>query len=218
MATGAAITINANNVILDLNGFKLGGLGAGVDTLADGISALDRLNITIRNVTVRGFRHNIRLSGSTATSSSGHVVEDMRSENARYVGISVQGSNSTIRRNVVFGVGGSTSEFAYGIVAQQGSGMTVLQNDITGVQDLYSYGIYATSAPNVAIIENIVRNVGPLDGVGILSAGLVRQNVVANEATGSIGIIGVESVCIDNIIRNFGTALSCLDSSGNHTL
>ena len=34
MPSGSAIDIQANNVVLDLNGFKLGGLGAGTGTTA----------------------------------------------------------------------------------------------------------------------------------------------------------------------------------------
>src|SRR5438128_9796041 len=42
ITTGNAIDIQTNNVILDLNGFKLGGLAAGPGTFAIGIFALDR--------------------------------------------------------------------------------------------------------------------------------------------------------------------------------
>jgi hypothetical protein len=37
MTSGSAITIATNNVVLDLNGFKIGGLAAGPDTNATGI-------------------------------------------------------------------------------------------------------------------------------------------------------------------------------------
>src|SRR6266446_3169384 len=55
ITTGNAIDIQTNNVVLDLNGWKLGGLAAGPDTGATGIRANDRQNITIKNGTVRGF-------------------------------------------------------------------------------------------------------------------------------------------------------------------
>ncbi len=42
MTSGNAIDIQTSNVVLDLNGFKLGGLGAGLGTLANGIVASDR--------------------------------------------------------------------------------------------------------------------------------------------------------------------------------
>ena len=49
MTSGHAIDIQTNNVILDLNGFKLGGLAGGLGTLAIGVHAINRQNITIKN-------------------------------------------------------------------------------------------------------------------------------------------------------------------------
>src|SRR5262245_57018630 len=54
-ASGDAITIEANNVVIDLNGHKIGNLAAGLGTTAVGISAARRQNITIKNGTLRGF-------------------------------------------------------------------------------------------------------------------------------------------------------------------
>jgi hypothetical protein len=59
--SGDAITINSDNVIIDLDGHNLGNLPAGTGTTAIGISALDHNNITIFNGTVRGFNRGIRL-------------------------------------------------------------------------------------------------------------------------------------------------------------
>ena len=42
MTSGNAIEINTNNVVIDLNGYKLGGLGAGPGTTARGIHAYQR--------------------------------------------------------------------------------------------------------------------------------------------------------------------------------
>src|SRR5215471_9938738 len=61
MTSGNAIDIQTNNVVLDLNGWKLGGLAAGLGTNAVGIHASDRKNITIKNGTVRGFLAEIWL-------------------------------------------------------------------------------------------------------------------------------------------------------------
>src|SRR5438105_8951942 len=44
ITSGAAIDIQANNVILDLNGHLLGNLAAGAGTTAVGISSSDRKN------------------------------------------------------------------------------------------------------------------------------------------------------------------------------
>jgi len=55
MTTGTAITINVNNVVIDLNSRKLGGGSAGAGTLATGIYAYQRKNITIQERNGEGF-------------------------------------------------------------------------------------------------------------------------------------------------------------------
>ena len=90
--TGIAIDIQTNNVVLDLNGFKLGGLSAGFGTAAHGIHALDRQNITIKNGTVRGFLKGIFLEN--VSQSQGHVVEAVRADQNTLVGIEVDGAGN----------------------------------------------------------------------------------------------------------------------------
>ena len=131
ITTGNAIDIQTNNVILDLNGFKLGGLAAGPGTLAVGISALNRQNITIKNGTIRGFLSGIFLGDAGA--SQGHVVEDIRADQNTLEGINVQGSGVIVRNNQVVATGGSTvfgaNVNAFGIVVA-GAGPRVLNNDV----------------------------------------------------------------------------------------
>ena len=52
ITSGNAIEIATNNVILDLNGYKIGGLAAGPGTMANGIMAFGRQNVTIKNGTM----------------------------------------------------------------------------------------------------------------------------------------------------------------------
>ena len=96
MASGNAIDIQANNVVLDLNGFRLGGLAAGFSTSAVGIYASNRQNIAIRNGTIRGFLIAISLQNPSG-GSQGHLVEDIRADQNTWVGIWVEGSGSIVR-------------------------------------------------------------------------------------------------------------------------
>lgn len=96
MTSGNAITINANNVVIDFNNFRLGGSSAGPTSTAKGVYASDRQNITIRNGVIRGFESGLHLGGA---SSSGHVIEDNLVDGATKFGIFAQGSSVTIRRN-----------------------------------------------------------------------------------------------------------------------
>ncbi|SMH48236.1 right-handed parallel beta-helix repeat-containing protein [Mesorhizobium australicum] len=98
ITSGNAITINANNVTIDFNDFKLGGLAAGPATGANGVFATNRKNITIRNATIRGFRNGVLFSGA---GSSGSVIEDNLVEGSTFTGITVAGSGIVVRRNRV---------------------------------------------------------------------------------------------------------------------
>ena len=128
---GDAINIQTNNVVLDLNGFKLGGLAAGLGTLAIGVHATDRQNITVKNGTIRGFLRGIFLQDFGA--SQGHVVEDIRADQNTESGIWVDGSGNIIRNNQVVATGGTTffggNANIQGIVTG-GAGPRVLGNDV----------------------------------------------------------------------------------------
>ncbi|HEY0505555.1 MAG TPA: right-handed parallel beta-helix repeat-containing protein [Lysobacter sp.] len=104
ISSGAAISVNASNVTLDCNGYKLGGLGAGIGTAASGIVSQNRLNLTVRNCNIRGFRYGMRLAGT----GGGHLVEDNRFDGNTFTGMYVSGDGSMIRGNSVFSTGGST--------------------------------------------------------------------------------------------------------------
>src|SRR5688572_12403874 len=55
IGAGAAINIAANNVTLDCNGFRIGGLAAGPGSMASGVYVSGRQNASVRNCGIRGF-------------------------------------------------------------------------------------------------------------------------------------------------------------------
>ena len=159
MTSGNAIDIQTSNVVLDLNGFKLGGLGAGLGTNAFWIHALDRQNITIKNGTIRGFFEGIVLVDAGA--SQGHVVEDIRADQNTFIGIDVGGSGNIVRNNQVVATGGATccgaNAQAYGIFVM-GNGPRVLNNDVintvkrgTGTR---AWGIYLAGVNGGLAVNN----------------------------------------------------------------
>ncbi len=103
ISSGNAITIGTNNVTVDCNDFKLGGLAAGSASVAKGIYANARQNAAVRHCGIRGFYMGIDLE-----SGAGHLVEDNRLDNNLYIGIDVSADNSTVRRNRVYDTGGFT--------------------------------------------------------------------------------------------------------------
>src|SRR4249919_326642 len=78
ITAGKAIDVQTNNVTIDCNGYKIGGLAGGTGSNAYGIFADTRLNITVRNCGIRGFYFGINLTGS---GGAGHLVEDNRLDN-----------------------------------------------------------------------------------------------------------------------------------------
>jgi hypothetical protein len=111
--TGAAITINTDFVVLDLNNFKLGGGSAGLATAAIGVLATDHSNITVRNGNIRGFAIAIKLYGTTAAQSVNHLVENNVLDGNTSTGVWIHGSNSVIRNNQILNTGGSTAGGAH---------------------------------------------------------------------------------------------------------
>src|SRR3989442_14783920 len=64
LASGKAITIAADNVVLDLNGHRLANVSARPATEASGVYAFQRTAITIRNGPVPGVKFGIMLDAA----------------------------------------------------------------------------------------------------------------------------------------------------------
>ena len=226
IASGYAITIAANNVTIDCNGYKLGGLAAGAATEAMGIYAANRQNGTVRNCNIRGFKYGIRLDGNGA----GHLLEDNRFDNNLYAGILVSGEHHLIRRNRVYDTGGSPlSNAAYGILA---SGTDIIDNTVFNVfatgTDTTPIGIYLDSGNGHMIRDNIVSGLivnGSGYGIGIGAPNgtrVDRNHVTSPSGTVGYAILGSDEFdvfCIGNTITGFSTAIhECHDAGGNSSL
>lgn len=186
-SSGNAITINAPNVTIDLNGWKIGGQGAGTGTQAYGIYSTAN-NIIIKNGIVRGFYVGINLTGS------GAVVLDMLADSNTYAGIYVTGLGALVEHNQVVNTGGSTitnGVSAVGIEAN-GNSSTVSDNMVSGIT--------ATGTASEA-------------GIGVVgSYSTVRNNVVSNTALPSLGTsAGInmsEGIALNNTVSNFVVGIS----------
>jgi len=174
-------------VVLDLNGHKLGNLAAGTGTLAIGISAENRKDLTIRNGTVQGFEHGIFLTDTSAdsTTSQGHVIENLRLDRNTVTGIFVAGRGSLIRNNQVVATGGATAlgpnVSAFGIEVL-GPENRVLDNAVIhtfGTGTGISRGITFSSDPDGLAVNNRITQAQ----VGIFyvdpSTGKFRDNLTS---------------------------------------
>jgi hypothetical protein len=166
ISTGAAITINVDFVVLDLNGFKIGGGAAGPGTQTNGVRATNHKNITVKNGNIRGFYRAVYLqdTSGTFTSSQGHLVEDIRADQNTFEGIHVEGRGNVVRNNQVVDTtgttvgGGNSDTFGLRVL---GPGSRILNNDVTETVAAGSgtaYGIQATSAEGAVIENNRIGN------------------------------------------------------------
>jgi len=217
ITSGNAIDIQTNNVVLDLNGFKLGGLAAGTGTGAVGIHASNRQNITIKNGTIRGFAEGIFLPGDA---SQGHVIEGTRADQNTVEGIDVRGTGAIVRNNQVVATGGTTAfgpnASAFGIVVL-GSGARVLNNDVidtvprgTGT----GYAIFV-SAQDMVVEGNRLSNA--TEGVSLQGVG--DALVVNNRFTTMLGGIICDSGGAkfrDNLTSNVTFSFPCGTDAGNN--
>lgn len=194
IATGYAITIDANNVVLDLNGFRLNGSASGNGALTTGIFALNRRNVTVKNGTVEGYYVGIALLGFPSL-TEGYVVEDIRAVQNFGQGIEVQGRGATIRNNHVVSTGGSTAfgpnYSGAGIVAR-GIGARVLNNDVITVIKLGT-GSGATTGiafPDIPTTDGLAVNnriTGTEVGIEIQGSGKFRDNLTSDVVTPFLG-------------------------------
>ncbi|HZR71072.1 MAG TPA: NosD domain-containing protein [Burkholderiales bacterium] len=180
---GNAVEIEANNVLLDLNGHKIGGQGAGLGTMAIGIRALHRKNVTIKNGTIRGFFTGIDL---TDESSAGHVVEGVRLDSNTRTGMALEGVGHIVRGNQIVNTGGTTAlgpdADAIAINVQGSSGVRLLNNDVIGVAPTgtgVGRAIFLSGgAVDALIVENRITDADR--GVEILGSGKFRDNLTVN--------------------------------------
>src|SRR5262249_46995510 len=121
MAAGAAITIAADDVVLDLQGATLANT-AGPGNLAFGVFAAGRKNVTVQHGALRGFFTGVSLRApAPSAAAQGLVVRDVRVLGSTYAGIRTEGRGSTIVGCAATDTGGSTvfgaDAEAFGIVA-----------------------------------------------------------------------------------------------------
>ena len=148
-SSGTGITVNADNVTIDLMGFSLVGLGIGTYSGIDITGG--RTNIEIRNGTVRSFpgrgindingglRHriiNMRVQGNGVygihLSGNSHLVQNCNVSGNGGTGISLMGKSNVIG-NICIDNGGS------GISQTGGSGL--LKDNLVADNDGYGFSV-----------------------------------------------------------------------------
>jgi nitrous oxidase accessory protein NosD len=220
ITSGSAIEIVTNNVTIDFNGWKLGGLGAGPTTQTIGVNQVGRDNIILRGGNIRGFHTGVYMNGG-----SGHSILDSTFDGNRENGIAVTGNGILVRNNRI--VNSSHSSAAFGIYANEALGVEIVNNKIDNLVTTSGngFGIYTINSDSPVIKNNSITDILPASsayGIRTFSSGFgaIRDNEVINSAAeGFSGIsssIGT-SICIGNVVANYTTENSgCVDGGGNY--
>ncbi len=221
LATGNAITINAGNVIIDFNGFRINNQAPLATNEARGVYAQDRKNITIRNGFLRGFYYGVNLWEIAIDASAAHLVETMKVADSGYFGILVRGDRSIIRDNRVIETGGA-EQFAYGIALQRADEGLVSRNIVSQVTAASgTFGIYISGSNLVRVVDNEVTGAGTY-GIGVASttrAFVASNRLMRNPAAGGGAVFdwnqdSFEIGCHDNVVSGFtATPLTGCDAN-----
>lgn len=183
-ASGAAITIAADSVTVDLKGYRLW-TPSGLSTSAIGIEApAGRLRTTIRNGSVDGFKYGVLLRGQTI----GALVEDLRVAWSTLIGIQVgHGGPNTVRNCIVDQTGWTTTDAPF------------------------TAGIWVTSSQSI-VKDNTVSSVYPPSSGGGTAYGIIGGGLGAHSGNTALLLSGVGtcfSFGLQDVYRNL-TAQGCL--------
>jgi hypothetical protein len=224
-ASGQAITVQAHNVTIDLNGFTLSNLSAGAGTTANAIYSTNQRNITVRNGTIRGFARAISFEGAAA---GGHVIEDLRVDMSRHIGINIgEGNGVLVRNNYILNT--TASGDAVGIALGQPKNVKILNNVISRTNSLGAagYGIYIIHAGTqlVEIVDNsILDTTGAAGSEGIAmvngqNVSIVGNRILNGASPGTNGIFRASGFvnCLNNFVARFTNTgfATCDFASGN---
>lgn len=230
ITAGAAITIAANNVTIDCNDRKVGGLAAGDATQAYGIYAGGTIvNSTVRNCNIRGFHTGIRLGQVCGScTSSGQLVENNLLDQNTKEGIHVEGDRVIVRDNRVNDTGGSVIGGAVIGIRAHGFPALVFDNIVGGTfgppfaadtVGIHYSGYMSTGRGNV--VNDTIEGSSGL-AAGIRAGGttiFVDGNLVANTtSTLDYGIdVVYGALCRNNTIAGATNRYDiCTDGGGNY--
>lgn len=181
-----AITINADNVTIDLNGFAL----TGINTSYKAIFADGKNNITIKNGIVSGFGHeSIVIVDTFQTGSKNAVIENLRLINGSNIRLDV--SNSVIRNNQLAGDG-----TRFGIYVSGG----MMGNTLVVDNDIYNTTLGIGASGLSVVFEN--NRIGNPSATGTGSLGIEAW-------TGN-------AVLVNNRITNMDTGILFYEGTGKY--
>lgn len=213
------ITVNADDVTIDLGGHALIGPGSGTYS---GIYMNNRSSVEIHNGTVRDFCHGISEAG--INSSHSHRVIDVRAVSNGSNGIYLSGRGHLVKDCTASDNGDSAIYTVYGIYAGAGStvtGNTAWRNGDGAGSDVY--GIYAVEGSTVSgntVRDNGISASGDVYGIRAGPCCTVTGNTANSNGTGATGTrygIYLVSYCLVDQNTALANGANIYDLGGNCT-
>ena len=229
ITTGAAITIEADSVTVDLKGFEIRRAGD-PSAIAQGILGVNRRRVIVRNGTLRGFLTGVVL-GNADNGPFHHRIEDIQAIDRTHEGIRVSTTGggqggSVVRDNRVLRTGGTTFPAGYCTgIEVSGSGSQVVGNVVSGLVNCGPYqhaGIMITQCDGCLVEKNLVANGQVVPGLhGILVQGgsedvLVVDNRVSRWDTGILFTAGSGGPYRDNLAAGCAVPFTGGTDAGNN--
>ena len=229
LSSGAAITIQADNVVLDLGAYVIDNLSVASSTAVAVSMPVDRFHVTVRGGVIRGFDAGIKLGVQNARLV---LVENVRLERSYRTAIAINGHDSTVRNNVITTTGGSNVYQTATVTAIfcVGSGLRVLDNDISNTVGSEvsgsMYGILVNSSVNAAsdVVVQGNRITNPQlrsssYGIGVLnsSTALVIGNRITATSFGVAFGNGAQGKYRDNVTFNVTAPFSGGTNGGGNS-
>ena len=183
-ASQTAITVNAPNVILDLNQFFVSGPGNTPSSTQDVIRVAGVANVTIRNGTVanNGFGISFTASSSIDQPPESRTCESPAATCPASASTPLP-AGSLVRDNVITEIGGTTNGLNQnGIIT--GGGVRIENNIIRMLTVSSTTGIATSNAND----DFVIRNTVSLAGIGI------RHGICQNNLTSSCVISFTDAV------------------------
>jgi hypothetical protein len=237
LTSGDALTINANNVVLDCVNFSITNTAASASGSSNGININGRNTVTVKNCRVLGgFAHGIRASQNNSLANANYYINilDNYVAGPYTTGIYANGSAIEIRDNRVYDVGGQTNGYAAGIrvagstVAGQPRFHLVRGNLVAGTWTKYTnaYGILLDNSVAAIVLENGVSGTTSTNpsyrSYGVRTLGgtynrITDNHVVGGGRTNDYGIeADATTSCFDNYIRSEVATTGCNATLGNY--
>jgi hypothetical protein len=201
--SGSAISVQADFVTIDLNGFKLDGSGGGGATTAYGISATSRKSIIVRDGSIRGFGVGVYLNGAT---SADHLIEGIRAFDNKTAAIWVEGKGTTVQNNYVANTSPGSGD-SRGILVGAflgATGVRVLNNDVRDTS--------ATSSANATAILVSYSDGAVIDNNRVINSTLATNAGAITVYANASG----KSLVVNNKISNFTNGVNFLLTGGKY--